>query len=148
MQLTVAGKDRSGDLAREIVAEAQRLAASVSVGTLSPGHSALRLKDAADPGAYLAKYLELLRIRHGVRTGDFPIARRAGGCGRAWAAVKQGLWKLLRYQHERIAHQQNLINELAIHLAEFQRDEYAREIADLRGRVERMERERQAGAAP
>ena len=148
MKLTVAGRDRSGDLGAAIAEEAGRLKASVAVGTLSPEHSALRLKQAANLEEYITSYMELLRIRHGVQTTDYYIPRRAGIRGKVSSTVKKYLWKLLRYQYERIMFQQNLINELEINSAEFQRDRIKEELAELRHRIASLERGRAPEDAP
>jgi hypothetical protein len=142
MNLSVAGKDRSGDLGRAVAADAARLQASGDVGALSPEHSALVLKAAADRADYLRRYVDLLRQRHGVRTADFYVPRRPGWVGWVAGSVKTLLWKLLRYQHDRIAFQQNAVNELAIDALEFQREELERDLADLKRRMAALERER------
>ena len=142
MNLSVAGKDRSGDLGRAVAADAARLQASGDVGALSPEHSALVLKAAADRADYLRRYVDLLRQRHGVRTADFYVPRRPGWVGWVAGSVKTLLWKLLRYQHDRIAFQQNAVNELAIDAREFQREELERDLADLKRRMAALERER------
>ena len=142
MNLTVAGEDRSGDLGRQVAAEAARLQATGTVGALSPEHSARMLKAAADRPDYLRRYLELLRLRHGIRTADYYIPRGPGLRGKAALALKTVLWKLLRYQHDRMAFQQNAVNELAIDALEFQREELERDLADLKRRMAALERER------
>lgn len=140
MNLTVAGKDRTGDWGRQVAAEAAQLQAAGAVGALSPEHSALALKASADRADYLRRYVGLLRLRHGVRTAEYYVPRGPGWRGRVAAAVKIFLWKLLRYQHDRIAFQQNAVNELAIDALEFQLDEWGRETADLKRRVAALER--------
>ena len=142
MNLSVAGKDRSGDLGRQVAADAARLQASGAVGALAPEHSALVLKTATDRADYLRRYLDLLRLRHGVRTADYYVPRRPGWAGWAAGTVKTLLWKLLRYQHDRIAFQQNAVNELAIDALEFQREESERDLADVKRRLAALERER------
>ena len=142
MHLTVAGKDRGSDLGQEIAAAAAQLQASGTICALSPEHSALVLKASTDRADYLRRYVALLRLRHGVRTADYYVARRPGWTGQMAAAVKTLLWKLLRYQHDRIAFQQNAVNELAIDALEFQRDELERDLADVKRRLAALERER------
>ncbi len=142
MKLTVAGKDRSGDLGRDMAADAARLQAAGSVGALAPEHSALALKAATDRADFLRRYVALLRLRHGVRTADYYIPRGPGWRGRIAVALKTVLWKLLRYQHDRMACQQNAVNELAIAALEFQRDETERDLADLKRRVVALEQAR------
>ena len=142
MNLSVAGKDRSGDLGRAVAADAARLQAAGDVGALSPEHSALVLKTATDRADYLRRYLGLLRLRHGVRTADYYIPRGPGWRGRLAVALKTVLWKLFRYQHDRIAFQQNAVNELAIDALEFQREELERDLADVKRRLAALERGR------
>ena len=147
MQLTVGGKDRAADLGRQVAAEAARLQASGGIGALSPGHSALALRASADRDDYLRRFIELLRLRHGLRTADYYVPRAPGLRGLLSAALKKYLWKLLRYQHDRMAFQQNLVNELAIAALEFQRAESERDLAELKRRVAALEQGRGGGAA-
>ena len=147
MNLTVAGKDRSGDLGQRVAAEAAQLQASGAVGALSPEHSALVLKAATGRADYLRRYVELLRLRHGIRTTDYYIPRGPGWRGRVAVVLKTFLWKLLRYQHDRMAFQQNLVNELAIDALEFQQSQFEGEMADLKRRVARLEQAR-GGSLP
>lgn len=147
MKITVAGEDRSGDLGRALVEEAARLKAAGSAGALAPGHSALSLKESSDRDDFLRRFIGLLRLRHGVRTADYYIPRGPGLRGRAAVALKTVLWKLLRYQHDRISFQQNLVNELAIGALEFQQDRMDRELADLKKRIGGLEKKGPEGAA-
>ena len=120
MKITVAGKDRTPDLGQAVTQAAERLKAGSSIDSLAADHTALRLKQCEVNADYLGKFIDLLRIRHGTRTADFYIARGPGLRGKAAVALKTFLWKLLRYQHDRIAFQQGLVNELAINALEFQ----------------------------
>lgn len=142
MKITVSGKDRSNDLGPQLAAKAASLKESCSIAALSPGHSALTLRESADGDDYQRRFIELLRMRHGVRTTDYYIPRGPGLRGLAALAVKTLLWKLLRYQHDRMAFQQNLINELAIDALEFQQDRLEEELAVLKRRVDGLEKER------
>ena len=139
MKITVAGQDRSGDLGQAVAAEAARLQATGGIGELSPAHSARNLQAAGDANDYSRRFVELLRMRHGVRTSDYYIPRGPGLRGKVAVALKSILWKLLRYQHERITYQQNLINELAIDALEFQQNRLDGELADLHLRVKNLE---------
>lgn len=142
MKITVAGKDRTAEIGQQIAADAARLKATCSIDSLSPEHSALLLKQAASRDDYTRRFIGLLRIRHGARTTDFYIPRGPGLKGKVAVALKSFLWKLLRYQHDRMAYQQNLINELAINALEFQQDQLSQELADLKQRVEGLEKGR------
>ena len=148
MNITVAGKDRSGDLGPAVLEQAAALRAAGSAGALSPEHSALSLSRAADGDDYLDRFVDLIRMRHGVRTTDYYIPRAPGWRGRVSVALKTFLWKLLRHQHERIAFQQNLINELEINSAEFQRDLLKQEVAELKRRIDSLEKGLAGAAAP
>jgi hypothetical protein len=139
MKIAIAGKDRTADPGGQVAAAAARLEGQAVVTPLWPGHSALSLKDSTDEADYLRRFTGLLRQRHGIRTGAFHIARAPGLRGRLSLAVKTFLWKLLHYQHERLAAQQSLVNELAIGALEFQQDQTERELQELRRRVERLE---------
>ena len=145
MNISVAGKDRAADLGAEIVDEGARLKAGGSIGSLAPEHTALRLKRSADLEEYTYHFIELLRMRHGVRTADYYIPRGPGLRGKVAVALKSVLWKLFRYQHDRITLQQNLINELEINAVEFQRERLNRELKDLKRRVENLEQGRAKG---
>ena len=146
MKISVAGEDRTIDLGPAVAAEAARLRANDGIGTLAPEHTALRLKRSRDLDDYVYHFIELLRMRHGVRTSDYHIPRGPGLRGAVAVAVKTFLWKLLRYQHDRLTLQQNLINELEINAAEFQRDRLNQELADLKRRVADLEQGRARGA--
>lgn len=144
MKITVAGQDRSSDLGQAVAAEAARLQAAGGIGALAPDHTALRLKVDDPRQDYLGKFIDLLRIRHGIRTTDYYIPRGPGLRGKVAVAVKTFLWKLLRYQHDRITYQQNAVNELTINALEFQQ---AR-IAELERRLARLEKPAAGEPAP
>lgn len=146
MKITVAGQDRSGDLGQTVAVAAERLRAGGGIGELAPDHTALRLKRARDLDDYVYHFVELLRMRHGVRTTDYYVPRGPGWRGRIAVALKTVLWKLLRYQHDRLTLQQNLINELEINAVEFQRDRVNQELADLKRRVADLEQACAKGA--
>ena len=148
MNITVAGKDRAGELGRTLAEEGARLKSAGSIGALAPQHCALALKEFTDRDDYMRRFIGLLQLRHGVRTADFYIPRGPGLRGRVALAVKTFLWKLLRYQHDRITFQQNLINELTLDALEFQQDRLGRELAELRQRVAGLESGRAKGGAP
>jgi hypothetical protein len=147
MKIILAGKDRAADIGSQVVAEAARLKAVGSIGSLSPEHTALRLKQCANGDEFMHDFLDLLNMRHGVRTTDYYIPRGPGLRGKVAVALKTVLWKLLRYQHDRTTFQQNLINELEINAVVFQRDRLNREVANLKIRIERLEQGLAKGGA-
>ena len=136
MNVTIGGVSKNDDIVPQIVAEAGRLTATRTIGALAPDHTALRLKASADLDDYVGRFVDLLRIRHGIRTADYYIPRGPNLRGKVAAALKTFLWKLLRYQHDRIAFQQSTANELAINALEFQ----AGRIAELERRLARIEK--------
>ena len=140
MKVVVAGKDRTQDLGREATVAADTLSQKGVVPFLSPQHSALSLKSARNEREYLELFTNLTRMRHGVRTGDFYIAAQPGWKGRIMTWLKTALWRRLRYQHDRIAFQQNLINELNTQTLERQNAVLTQEIEQLRRRVEQLEK--------
>ena len=73
-------------------------------------------------------------------TGDFNVPRRKGPAGMLGGWVRALLWRVLRYQHERMALQQNTINELIAAAVEFERQRRRRETGELRRRIEQLEK--------
>ena len=118
MRLTVAGQDRSADLGASLTRQTARHQGALS--RWAPEDSALSLKDSKDSTDYLARYCRLLHLRYALSTEAFPIHARPGPAGNLLRKVKTMLWKLLRYQHDRMAFQQNAINELVISGLAFQ----------------------------
>jgi hypothetical protein len=148
MKLILNGKDRTADIGARVVEEAARLKAGGSIGALSPEHTALRLMEYPSRDDYQRRFIDLLNMRHGVRTADYYIPRGPGLRGRMAVALKAFLWKLLRYQHDRISHQQNLINELSINAQAFQRDRMEQELKALKDRIEILEKGTAKGSRP
>ncbi len=141
MRLKVANRDRTGDLARSI-AEAARVREQRGPAPrfLSPQHSALSLRDATNQGEFLDRFIRLVHIRHGVDTAPFRILRKPGFVRslRTWFETK--LWNWLRYQHDRVVNQQNMINDLIIAGLELENDRFRREIDELKQRLARLEK--------
>jgi len=148
MELIVAGKDRSVDIGAELTRRAARHQGALS--PWSPRDSALALKESSDPIDYLDRTIRLMRLRGAVSTESFPIPSRPEAMGTMLRKVKAVLWKLLRYQHDRMAFQQNVINELIIGSIEFQQAVTKQAIGDLERRVAQLEAELAAlrGARP
>lgn len=139
MRLVVAGKDRSADLGRQIADRAEQREKTASIGLLSPLHSALCLKNEVTTHGYLNQFMRLLKMRHGVSTAPFPVPARAGLSGGIMAAFKRILWRLLRYQHDRVTFQQNLINELLINALEMQKKMMEDRTEEVMKRLETVE---------
>ena len=74
--------------------------------------NALALREAKTEAEYQETFTRLIRYRDNVDTMPFDIPHRGGWRGKCAVWVKRKLWKLLRYQHDRITFRQNLINSL------------------------------------
>lgn len=142
MKIIVAGRDCTSDLGVEI----QRRAANLKKrkGRAAPPRisqeiGALTLAKANSNSDYLNHFIRLLRYRDAFDTYDFDIPRKPGLFGLLLARLKVVLWKLLRYQHDRIAFRQNLINGLFTNAIEFEMAEMERMHADLCRRLDSLE---------
>ena len=144
MKLIVAGHDRTQDLGPALRQQAAMMARGDDrhqPARIAANISALALRGAASDAGYLDELIRLLRYRDGVDTLPFHIPGRPGLCGRLLVRVKQGLWKLLRYQHDRIAFRQNLINTLLASALEFELAQRQKEMAGLKRRVAELEKQ-------
>ncbi len=137
MYLGIAGQDRSSDIGADLTRRAARHKGALS--PWAPQDSALSLKDSRDPDDYLARTCRLLRLRYALSTEPFPILGKPGATGTFLCRVKGFLWKLLRYQHDRMAFQQNSINELVISTLDLQRATSQQAIATLEQRIRTLE---------
>lgn len=139
MHLYIAGQDRSTDIGGELSQRAARHQGPASRWTSDD--SALSLKKARNEDEYMARYCRLLRLRYALTTSDFPIPARPGAAGSLLRSIKGFLWKLLRYQHDRMAGQQNTVNELLVSALDFQRTGMQRTVARLEQRIRELETE-------
>lgn len=139
MYLGIAGQDRSSDVGADLSRRATRHQGPLS--RWSAADSALSLKASQSPADYLARYCRLLRLRTALSTEAFPIPGKPGTAGSLLRRLKGFLWKLLRYQHDRMAFQQNTLNELVASSLEFQRQSSQQTIAVLEQRIKALETE-------
>jgi hypothetical protein len=139
MKLVINGQDRSADLGAELAAAAQQRPAGQKPYAMAEAISALRLQAVASEAAYGAELLRLLRYRDNVDTLPFEIPRKRGWLGAATARIKRVLWKVLRYQHDRITNRQNLINHLYSSALECEHRQRAQEIRELQRRLAALE---------
>lgn len=139
MKLIVNGQDRTADLGAELAAAARQRPANQKPFAVAEAISALRLQTANTEGEYTAELLRLLRYRDNVDTLPFEIPHKPGWCGTLTAKFKTLLWKLLRYQHDRITGRQNLINHLFSSALECEHRQRAQEIRDLQRRLAELE---------
>jgi hypothetical protein len=90
-------------------------------------------------GDYLDRYNRLMRLRYALCTDPFPIPGKPGTAGTLLKKLKAFLWKLFRYQHDRMAQQQNSINELVISGQSFQTTAVKQQIEALEKRIQALE---------
>jgi hypothetical protein len=140
MKITVAGQDRTELLGGEIAGQAARFRADPRLQPLPPGLDSVALRELESPAAFDLKFLELMRHKAHVDTLPFEIPRKPGLAGGIMGAMRKALWKLLRYQHDRMAARQNTINSWLISALEHGRAETQAELAQLRERLDRLER--------
>ncbi len=141
MTISVAGQDD-----QQLAEQVRRTAADMQRGARRPSAvsreiGALALAGSATDAAYHENFLRLLRYRDAVDTLDFDIPRRPGPAGGCLRQIKRCLWKLLRYQHDRIAFRQNLINGLFTQALENELLLRRREAEELRARVATLEKQ-------
>lgn len=144
MRLTVANDDRTADIGRDVSAAAKAMVAAKSRDDLpiffSPGDSVLTLKSSKNEAEYMDRLTTLLLSRTGIGTFDFYVPRKPGFLGSVGAVVKRILWRLLRYQHDRVAFQQNFINIQLTAAIEFMQAEYEHKIDVLEKKVAALEK--------
>ena len=140
MRIVVAGIDKSSEIGSELTRRAAR-----HRGPLSPwsaADSALSLRASRDMMDYLERYGKLMRLRYALSTDPFPIPGKPGTAGSLMKKLKAFLWKLFRYQHDRMAYQQNAINELVINAQDFQNSTMRQQISSLEQRITELEKGR------
>jgi hypothetical protein len=141
MKLSIAGQDRTHDLGRELRRQATVMERNNSNGP-KPALVAPDIMPLAQSEAeYLDRLIGLIRCRNAVDTLDFTIPRKPGVVGLLMTKLRAFLWKLLRYQHDRIAFQQNLINAHLTSALEFEVTQRQKETADLKWRMAELEKQ-------
>ncbi len=150
MKLSVAGQDRTHDLGRKLRQQAAAMERGEANHKPKPPLVApdiMPLAQAQSEAEYLDQLIGLIRGRNAVDTLDFAIPRKRGMVGRCMTRLKALLWKLLRYQHDRIAFQQNLINAHLTGALEFEVVQRQKETADLKRRMAELEKQSGNGKA-
>jgi len=142
MKILIAGHDCTKQLGGEIwqrAAELKKLKGRAAPPKVSAEIGALALHKSVSDADYLNHFVRLLRYRDAFDTYAFDIPRRPGLSGAIMARVKKALWKLLRYQHDRIAFRQNLINGLFTSAVEFEMAERKKTDDELSVRLNKAE---------
>lgn len=143
MKIMIAGQDRTRDVGESLRRQAgamQGAPACRKPACFPEEISALALARAKSDAEYMEELIRLILYRDAVDTFDFTIPRKPGLAGRLKTGLKAFLWKLLRYQHDRIAFRQNLINGLYSSALEFEVALRRKEAADLKRRVSELEK--------
>jgi len=142
MKIIIAGQDCTKELGGEIwqrAAALKKLKGRAAPPKVSVEIGALALHKAVSDADYFNHFVRLLRYRDAFDTYDFDIPRKPGVAGAMLARIKKVLWKLLRYQHDRIAFRQNLINGLFTSAVEFEMAERKRTDDELGRRLDKAE---------
>lgn len=140
--IKVAGQDRAAQFSADFH---QRLRDMVATGRFlqrPQDVSALQLRAAQGEGDYTHRLIALLHHRNHVDLTLYDIPTRPGLKGALFRRVKTVLWKLLRYQHDRVCFRQNLINSHLSAAIEFEHQVMADEISRLQARVSELESSR------
>ena len=145
MKVIACGQDRTREWGEALAGEAVRIADhALAPQPFTRGQSALFLRTAEDEGAYLRILLSLLIIRCGASVEMFDMPRKTGPIGCIGGYIRKGLWKLLRYQHERIVFQQNSAQAHLTTAMVMVHEELSAELAACRKRIDELE----AGCRP
>ena len=142
MKIIIANHDRIAEFGPELEALAQTcqaLPTKRKPAKLPPETSSLALAGAQNEAEFLDQYMRIMRQHDGVDALPFHIPRKAGLFGAFLGRIRTFLWKFQRYQFDRIAFRQNLVNSVFTDTFEFQREEYRRQIATLRKRLAALE---------
>ncbi len=147
MVLTVAGKDRSDDLGRDINAAAKALNNPILQKSIDDGAAVLALGEADTEDDFIDDYLKVFGARTQVDLSrcSLPDGASSGVGGRVVGLVRKFVWRLLRFAFEWNVFHQNVVNEQqAIALAHEVRLR-KRENDDLRKRIDELESNVNAG---
>ena len=135
-QILIDGHDRTAEFAKSMAAAVQAMEQRKDSVFLPPHLSALRLREARSGAELGSLYADILRYRCHVDPSAFFLPPPRTLRQRAMNLLRRLLWKVLRYQHERMFFRQNLINSHLTGLLDLQ----ARELQALRGELAELRR--------
>lgn len=107
-RVVVAGEDLGTELLASFQPHLEAMIASRDVVFLPEHQSALHLKQCRNQREFLRCFLEMMRLRQHVDTHVLPLAPGRTFVGRVLVKVRKFLWRVLKYQHDRMAFRQNL----------------------------------------
>jgi len=142
MRIIIAGQDCTKELGGEIrqrAEELKKLKGRAAPSQIPAEIGALALHKSNSDADYLDNFVQLLRYRDASEPCDFDIPRKPGFAGAVMTQIKKMLWKLMRYQHDRIAFRQNLINGFFTNAVEFEATERKRMDDELGRRLDKIE---------
>jgi len=140
MKIVVNNQDRTADMKDRIASGMQAHSRLPPPLETPPELNALALRDAHTEAEYQDTLIRLIRYRDNVDTLPFDIPHRGGWRGRCAVWIKKKLWKLLRYQHDRITCRQNLINSHFSGALEYERDRRRADIERLEAKIAELEK--------
>jgi hypothetical protein len=136
VKIIISGKDRTAELEPAIREQADRSRRHPEAVELPDHLSAMSLWGARDEDEFTSRYVRLSRVKQHTDTLRFHIPRKPGPGGAIMGLVRAFFWKLLRYQHDRMAFRQNIINTQFATALELQQDE----TESLRARLVALEK--------
>jgi hypothetical protein len=137
--IRVAGRDAAEELNALFQRELPRMEASHDCVFLPDHLSARQLSHCSNALEYNQTFSHLLFYRNHVDTQAFHISRRPGPAGWVLAQARKFMWRVLRYQHDRMFFRQNLINSHVTSLLDSQSNSLSREVDELKARLAVLE---------
>lgn len=134
------GRDVSADVGEQVRKDVERMQALQRCAFIPAHISALRLRDAPCETVFDLNFADLLRYRQHVDTRASALDVHPGLRRLFSTVLHRALWRLMRFQHERLFFRQNLINSHVAALLEMQARHQADAMADVSARLETLER--------
>ena len=140
MKVTVSGQDQTDAIAAELHSRLEKMQQHPDrPHYLFDFKSARSLQGCESESEYLDTFLHLLTWRSGLGTQEFKIPGQSDLKGRFMTRLRVKLWHFLRYQHDRMAQQQNPVNWNITTALELLRIEQKRMDSEYRSRLEALE---------
>ncbi|HMP72944.1 MAG TPA: hypothetical protein PKE55_06720 [Kiritimatiellia bacterium] len=146
-QVWIAGGEAFADVGGEVSARADRVRGDERLKPLPPELHARYLAGSQDEGEYARRLFELVRRKAHVDTLGFEPPHRNSWLGRILGRLRGVVWRGLRYQHERMAFRQNLVNSHLLGVIEANHAALVKEVAELRAKVSQREGDAKEGAS-
>lgn len=107
----------------------------------------LALRDCVSEREFLKQLFWLMQTAPQTHTGAFDVPGHRGWTGRMLIFARKCLWRIFRYQHDRMAFQQNAVNQQLTsairyleHLHTREMEEASLQIKDISARLEKLEK--------